>query len=822
MVAPKPVLSKSQEKKLEAIRIKHEKVEQRGEMLKNLAKNSVSSVELEAMRSTKQLGKKQKKNVTDSNTNKKVETFIQMEKPKIKQRTRGVAMEIPESAKLLAKQLGLDQVNKNISKDNDMEEESEEESDISDSEPFNSKNVSTSFISKSTNSNVLKIPDVKKEVIEKEVVINMPEDELPPVAIALPPLPAMIPVMINRPTSLTLSKSLLPIASEESTILETIRDNAVTILCGETGSGKTTQVPQFLYEHGWSSLGVIAVTQPRRVAAISMSKRVALELCTNVGKTVGYRIRYDSQRSVETALEFMTDGVLLKEVQYAILFSFIFYSRSDFLLKRYSVIILDEAHERNLNTDILIGLLSRIVVLRNNSNFPLRLVIMSATMRIADFQGKQLFPIPPPVIHVEARQYKVTVHWARETVIDSYDKAVVRKTMNIHRKLPPGGILVFLSGKREIEAVVKALKKNLINEKDDEATKPEVQERKKVSKQSKNEKLRILSFSLFFIFLLVNALNTDISSGEPTFYGADAMEDDVSDTEEGYDIDTNAVEEESDLEFNDEEETKADGISEKSTESKSLLIPVILPLYALLSTDQQMRVFEPVKPGYRLIIVATNVAETSITLPGIRYVVDAGREKIRHYDITTGMSSFAVNWISKASASQRSGRAGRVMNGHCYRLYSSAVFDQQFEEFAAPEILRIPMEGALLHLKTIGIQNVLKFPFPTPPDSIGMNSAIKQLTLLGALQSDSESSITSLGKTISLFPTAPRFAKILALADQASCRDYAVAIVSALTVEELIKEQDDSGQTSVNRKENRKKWQHTKRFSYNYTFYILL
>ena len=212
-----------------------------------------------------------------------------------------------------------------------------------------------------------------------------------------------------------------------------------------------------------------------------------------------------------------------------------------------------------------------------------------------------------------------------------------------------------------------------------------------------------------------------------------------------------------------------------------------LPLYSLLPTDQQMRVFETVPEDVRLVVVATNIAETSLTIPNIRYVVDAGRVKQKVYDPITGLSSFEVVWISKASARQRAGRAGRTQKGHCYRLYSSAVFDNEFPEFSEPEIRRIPIEGVVLMMKTMGIDRLRNFPFPTKPDDDQLLTSMRSLQFLSAIDPDvanpEEAAITPLGRTLSFIPVAPRFGKMLAMSKQGGCMPYVIAIVASLSVQ---------------------------------------
>ncbi|CAE7538783.1 ECM16, partial [Symbiodinium sp. KB8] len=264
-------------------------------------------------------------------------------------------------------------------------------------------------------------------------------------------------VSVPRSAELSAARMELPVCGMEQEIMEGVYENDVLILCGETGSGKTTQVPQFLYEAGFGTAGgtpgMVAVTQPRRVAAVAMANRVATELCTKVGGSghVGYQVRYDASHvSSHTRVKFLTDGILLREMQ------------SDLLLRRYSVIILDEAHERNLNTDVLIVPLRNAMVSAGAlppDVPPLKLIIMSATLRVSDFtENKVLFPQPPPVVHVKARQFKVTPHFARRTELKEYTGEAFRKVCKIHDRLPPGGVLVFLTGQHEITSMVDRLR----------------------------------------------------------------------------------------------------------------------------------------------------------------------------------------------------------------------------------------------------------------------------------------------------------------------------------------------------------------------------
>ncbi|ODQ61508.1 hypothetical protein WICANDRAFT_28445 [Wickerhamomyces anomalus NRRL Y-366-8] len=549
-------------------------------------------------------------------------------------------------------------------------------------------------------------------------------------------------VNVNRSDEIQQSRMQLPVFGEEHRIMEAIHHNDVVIVCGETGSGKTTQVPQFLYEAGYGSPespdtpGMIAITQPRRVAAISMAERVSNELGDH-GDKVGYQIRFDSTAKQDTRMKFMTDGVLLREMM------------TDFILNRYSAITIDEAHERSINTDILIGMLSRVVKLRAQLNAQdpvkfkkLKLIIMSATLRVTDFsENSVLFDVPPPILKVEARQYPVSVHFNRRTKHDYLDE-VFRKTCKIHQKLPPGGILIFLTGQNEITNVVKRLRKEF----------PLKDKKKNLVHEEEVADVRI------------NSKHADIEAEEVDFsvkVNADEAFDDGADEDED----------------DDEEEGFEETLEEGQTDQDPLYV---LPLYSLLPTNEQMKVFKEPPAGSRLCIVATNIAETSLTIPGIRYVVDAGRSKDRCYDDKTGVQSFEIDWVSKASADQRAGRAGRTGPGHCYRLYSSAVYERDFPQFSRPEILRTPIETVVLSMKSMGIDNVVNFPFPTPPERVALGKAEKLLQYLGALSK--ENKITDVGRTMSYFPISPRFAKMLLVGNQLNCLPYIVAIVSALSV----------------------------------------
>ena len=559
-------------------------------------------------------------------------------------------------------------------------------------------------------------------------------------------------VAVERDDDIQNARLKLPVVSDEQKIMEAIHNNNIVVLKGETGSGKTTQVPQFLFESGYGSPdsptpGMIGVTQPRRVAAVSMAKRVGDEL-GNQGKKVAYQIRFEGTVGPETAIKFMTDGVLLREVA------------QDIALRKYSAIIIDEAHERSVNTDILIGMLSRVVKLREElsledpSTKPLKLIIMSATLDLADFrENKALFPIPPPLLQSEGRQHKVITHFARKTHHD-YVEELFRKISKGHRKLPPGGFLVFLTGQNEINHLSKRLREAFRS--GHTASGPQVR---------------------------ISAKDAPVEAEDIDF--GDTIDDNDNDDEDG----------ELDININDDDDFEMEGEEANSGPAKIH----VLPLYSLLPTREQLRVFESPPDGSRLIVLATNVAETSLTIPGIRYVFDCGRSKERKYDQTTGVQSFEVGWISKASARQRAGRAGRTGEGHCYCLYSSAVYERDFKDHAKPEILRMPIEGVVLQLKAMNLQHVKNFPFPTSPDRQGLESSEKLLTYLSAISPTGQ--ITQIGSTMSIFPLSPRYARILLVGHLHDCLPYTIALVAGLSAADVFIPENQAVPTIAPREE---------------------
>ena len=435
-------------------------------------------------------------------------------------------------------------------------------------------------------------------------------------------------VPVFRTPEVIESRSKLPIIGEEDIIVDAIRNNDVLIIAGETGSGKTTQVPQFLYEAGFTKDRLIGVTEPRRVAAIAMASRVSTEMNLEENTIVSYQIRFDDKTKPETKIKFMTDGVLLREAE------------KDPLLKKYSVIIIDEAHERSVSTDILIGHLSRFVYKRNSEKYAekygkLKLVIMSATLRVEDFMPNsarkiQLFKSAPPLINVESRQYDVQIHFNRKTPEENgYLDEAFRKICKIHRTLPEGGILVFVTGQDEVRQLVKKLRKLFPS-------------REYKVDENDEDKLDAVK--------LKKVPKVDLNAYE-----------------------TKPEEKEENTTENDQKENEDDEEMDEDLEGVTVdkLTPPLwtLPLYSKLDPLEQRKVFQSAPENHRLCVISTNVSETSLTIPGVKYVVDTGKMKIRLYDKVTGVSTYQVMNTSKAQADQRAGRAGRQGPGHCYRYF---------------------------------------------------------------------------------------------------------------------------------------------------------
>ncbi|KAK6469605.1 pre-mRNA-splicing factor ATP-dependent RNA helicase DHX16-like [Huso huso] len=455
----------------------------------------------------------------------------------------------------------------------------------------------------------------------------------------------------------------LPVFPFRQDLLAGIEEHQVLIIEGETGSGKTTQIPQYLVEEGYTENGMkIGCTQPRRVAAMSVAARVAQEMGVKLGNEVGYSIRFEDCTSERTVLKYMTDGMLLRE----------FMTEPD--LASYSVVVIDEAHERTLHTDILFGLIKDIARFRPD----LKVLIASATLDTERFSA---FFDDAPVFRIPGRRFPVDIFYTKAPEAD-YLEACVVSVLQIHVTQPQGDVLVFLTGQEEIEACCELLQ----------------------------ERCRRLGSK----------------------------------------------------------------ISEL----------LVLPIYANLPSDMQSKIFEPTPPGARKVVVATNIAETSLTIDGIIYVIDPGFCKQKSYNARTGMESLIVTPCSRASANQRAGRAGRVAAGKCFRLYTAWAYKHEMEESTVPEIQRTNLGNVVLLLKSLGINDLIHFDFMDPPPHETLVLALEQLYALGALNHLGE--LTKLGRRMAELPVDPMLSKMVLASEQYRCSEEILTIAAMLSVNNSI------------------------------------
>ncbi|XP_042373079.1 probable pre-mRNA-splicing factor ATP-dependent RNA helicase DEAH4 isoform X1 [Zingiber officinale] len=461
--------------------------------------------------------------------------------------------------------------------------------------------------------------------------------------------------------------AVLPINKFEEKIVETVEENSVVVIIGETGSGKSTQLSQILHRRGYTRSGAIAVTQPRRVAAVSVSRRVAFELGVRLGEEVGYAIRFEDRTSEKTCIKYLTDGCLLRE------------SLSNPELNQYSVIILDEAHERSLNTDILLGLMKRLTK-RRTSNF--KVLITSATL---DGVKVSRFFSGCPVLNVPGTLFPVEKFYSTERPTN-YVESCLKTALDIHLREPLGDVLIFMTGQDDIDKMVSRL------------------------------------------------------------------EDSIQKLEEGSCVDA-----------------------------------IVLPLHGSLPPEMQVRVFSPAPPNCRRFIVSTNIAETSLTVDGVVYVIDSGFVKQRQYNPSTGMYSLDIVQISRVQADQRAGRAGRTRPGKCYRLYPISVYNEEFLDATIPEIQRSSLAGTVLYLKSLSLSDIdiLKFDFLDPPSRESLEDALRQLYLIDAI--DENGQITDIGKSMAELPLEPSLARTLIEANELGCLSEALTVAAMLSAEVTIR-----------------------------------
>ncbi|KAI0315296.1 P-loop containing nucleoside triphosphate hydrolase protein [Amylostereum chailletii] len=497
----------------------------------------------------------------------------------------------------------------------------------------------------------------------------------------------------KKATQIQEQREQLPIAKGKAAIIREIEENDVTIILGETGSGKTTQIPQYLLECDFIR-GQIACTQPRRVAATSLAHRVSVEQERPLGSLVGYSVRFDERTSSQTRIKYLTDGMLVREIL------------GDRLLERYSVIIVDEAHERTLRTDVVLASLKNILRERNSpravggssARNPLKVVVMSATLDAEKFSK---FFDNAKVLYVKGRQHPVTIYHTSTSQADYVD-AALRTFFQIHVDNPPGDVLVFLPGQDDIET-----------------------------------------------------LQASIDS-----YSRQLPQD-------------------------------ALGV-------------IICPLYSSLPNAQQSKIFEPTPSGMRKCILATNIAETSITVSGVKYVIDTGKQKEkRRLTRATGggFDTLLTTDVTQSSAVQRAGRAGREGHGFCFRLYTESAFNS-LQLSAEPEIRRSELTSAMLQLKCVG-QDLETLEFMDPPDPEYIGAALRTLFILCAL--DSSKALTKLGRSMAAFPLEPIYAAAVLASVENNCISEVIDIVSIISASPLF---PDSANVRDAASEARAKFRH--------------
>ena len=445
----------------------------------------------------------------------------------------------------------------------------------------------------------------------------------------------------------------LPVSARAEEIRLQIENNQVVIIAGETGSGKTTQIPKICLQAGRGVRGLIGHTQPRRIAARTVAERIAQELKSPLGDAVGYQVRFSDQTSPNSFIKLMTDGILLAEIQ------------RDRYLSKYDTIIIDEAHERSLNIDFLLGYLKSLLLKRPE----LKLIITSATIDIEKFSTH--FD-KAPVIEVSGRTFPVEIIYSGPDIVErDRNQAIVDCLEDIEQNQKPGDVLVFLSGEREIREASLALRRAQL-----------------------------------------------------------------SHTE-------------------------------------------IVPLYARLSLAEQSKIFSPHKG--RRVILSTNVAETSLTVPGIRYVIDTGRARVSRYSFRTKVQRLPIESISQASANQRAGRCGRVADGVCYRLYQAEDFEAR-PAFTDPEIVRTNLGSVILQMLHLRIGDIRDFPFIDPPDSRLISDGYKLLEELQAVNSAGK--MTPLGKKLVSLPVDPRLARMILESSNNGSLNELIVIASGLSIQD--------------------------------------
>ncbi|GFE54766.1 RNA helicase-like splicing factor [Babesia ovis] len=481
----------------------------------------------------------------------------------------------------------------------------------------------------------------------------------------------------------------LPIWFHKDEILSKLKTSQVLVLTGETGSGKSTILPKILYENGYGD-GTIVITQPRRVAAISLAKHVASLFNSDLGKLVGFAVRFLNCYSDETKIKYVTDGVLLQEVL------------DDQLFSRYSIVVIDEAHERSIRTDVLLGILRQCIKERSD----LKVIIMSATLRANTFAT---FFKGCSVVRVPGRMYPLDIYYAPYPQED-YLEAAMLSILQINLTYKHGDVLVFLPGQDDIEALG-----HLLTEKE-----------KSIKEFIKSTGIKVTAKK---------------SPGKPT---------------------TEVL------------------LGDTPYEFKFWRDLQIVPLYAALPLEHQSRVFQAPPAGHRKVVLATNIAETSVTIPGIRFVVDSGLVKQKLFCVKKCFESLMLQKISKDSAQQRAGRAGRMGPGKVFRLYTNDAY-KSMRVCRIPEIQCTNVSHIYLELKMIGVHNPLEFQLIDPPSKNALLTAAVELYRLDAL--DPRGNLTEIGRQMGRIPLLPRHARLLLSSLDYHCTSEMLTILSMLSTD---------------------------------------
>uniref|UniRef100_A0A915BN31 RNA helicase n=1 Tax=Parascaris univalens TaxID=6257 RepID=A0A915BN31_PARUN len=481
-------------------------------------------------------------------------------------------------------------------------------------------------------------------------------------------------IVYNNPyitLSIQQQRARLPIFKNRNHIIYLLEKYRTLIIVGETGCGKSTQIPQYLLEAGWAADGrKIGVTEPRTIAVVTLANRVAEEAMCSLGEDVGYMVRFDDMTNEKTKIKYMTDGILLRELM------------SDPLLTQYSIIMVDEAHERSINTDLVLGLLRKILSIRND----IRVIVSSATLDAILF--RDFFELndtndrskdTATILSVEGHMHPVTIYYTKSGVPD-YIAKTVETVMKLHQSEPVGDILVFLTGQDEVEMTCQ----QLID----------------IARQQRNtDKLWIV------------------------------------------------------------------------------------PMYGALPAAQQLKAFDSTPHRTRKVVIATNIAEASVTIPGIAYVIDCGFVKMRAMNAENGLETLMTLPVSQAAANQRAGRAGRLRPGKCYRLYPQSEFDKMMEA-TVPEMQRCNLAPVILQLKALGIHNVLRFNYISRPPSFSMIEGLQLLYALGALSEDGHLT-NPIGIRMAEFPLPPMHSKALLSSGEFGCSEEMAVIIAMLQIQDV-------------------------------------